>query len=233
MKKIVLLVAFNIPLIAWAQGTRQVPDPVVNNQFGYLTQVPPKPANVVGSVYLNEEWKEATVNLKKATLGISQLTGINIKLDLKTNTVELKTDKDVKVLVGSNVESFSWMNDLQSEEVRFINCDKFSFDGTKLQGFGRVVAEGSKISLIEHHYLEFVAADYNLALDVGSKDHKYVKRDKLYFLKNNQLIPANKKSVEIAMADKKKEVREYAKEQKLSFKEEQDLAALIEHYNSL
>jgi hypothetical protein len=233
MKKIILLVAFAIPLIAWAQGTRQVPDPVVNNQFGYLTQVPPKPANVVGSVYLNDEWKEATVNLKKATLGVSQLTGINIKLDLKTNTIELKTDRDVKVLGGSSVESFVWMNDLQAKEVKFINCDKFSFDDTKLHGFGRVAAEGSKLSLIEHQYLEFVAADYNLALDVGSKDHKYVKRDKLYLLKNNQLIPANKKSMQTAMSDKKQEVSKYAKDQKLSFKEEHDLAALVEYYNSL
>jgi hypothetical protein len=233
MKKIILLVAFNIPLIVWAQGTRQVPDPVVNNQFGYLTQVPPKPADVVGSVYLNENWKEATVNLKKATLGIEKLAGINMKLDLKTNTLELQTDKDIKVLGGSNVESFAWMNDLQSKEVKYVNCDKFSFDGTKLHGFGRVLAEGNKLSLIQHQYLEFIKADYNLALDVGSKDHKYVKREKLYFLKNGQLIPASKKAMQTVMSDKKQEVSKYAKEQKLNLKEESGLAAVVEYYNTL
>lgn len=233
MKKFLLLIAFSLPLIIMAQPTRQIPDPVVNNQFGYLTQVPPKPPDVVGSVYLNEGWKKATLNLRKSTLGVAKLVDIDMKLDLKTNTLELLTDKDIKVLGGSNVESFAWMNDPRSTEVKYINCDKFSFDGTKLHGFGRVVAEGNKLSLIEHQYLEFIKADYNVALDVGSKDHKFVKRDKLYFLKDNQLIPASKRSLQAVMVDKKQQVSRYAKEQKLSLKEERDLATLVKYYDSL
>ena len=233
MNKFLLLFAFSTPLIISAQGTRQISDPVVNNQFGYLSQVPPKAPGLVGSIYLNEDWKKATLNLRKTTLNIGKLVDIELKLDLKTNTFELQTDKDVKVLGGSNVESFTWLNDPKSTEVKYINCDKFSFGGTKLEGFGRVVAEGRKLSLIEHHYLEFIKADYNVALDVGSKDHKLVKRAKLYFLKDNQLIPASKRSVQAVMADQEQQVSRYTKEQKLSVKEEQDLATLVRYYDSL
>lgn len=233
MKKIIALLLFSTPLLTLAQGARPTADPVVNNQFGYLTQVPPKPANVVGSVYLKENWKQTTLNLKKATLGTQQLVAINMKLDLKTNTFELQTDKDIKVLNGSAVESFVWMDDFQLKEEVYVNCDKFSFEGTKLQGFGRVLSQGEKLSLIQHQYLEIIQADYNMALDVGSKDHKVSKRDKLYFLKDNALIPANKKSFQTLTADKKQEISQYVKSEKLSLKDKQGLSAIVDYYNSL
>jgi hypothetical protein len=233
MKTYILFIVLCLPLIALAQATRQVADPVVNTQFGYLTQIPPKPANVVGSVYLNEDWKESTLNLKKSALGVSQLASINMKLDLKTNTLELQTDKDIKVLGGANVESFAWRNDMRPTEEKFINCDKFSLEGTKLLGFGRIIAEGNKLTLLEHYYLEFVKADYNLALDVGNKDHKFLRRSKLYFLKDNKLFPASRKSVQTVMADKKQLVSQYAKNQKLNLKEARGLASLVNYYNSL
>jgi hypothetical protein len=233
MKKYLLFAALVFPGILSAQGVKDVTDPVVNNQFGYLTQIPAKPAGVVGSVYLNENWKETTLKLKKETYGVSELEGVKMKLDLKTNTMEFQTDKGIKVIGGANVESFVWKNDLQSDDETYINCDKFSFENTKLLGFAHVISPGKKVSLVQHQYLEFVQADYNVALDVGSKDHKYLKKNKLYLLKDNQLIPVNKKSIAIAMADKKQQIGQYKKDQKLNLKDQQDLVSLIAYYNSL
>src|SRR5215208_1876477 len=102
MKKYLLLAAFIFPVVLSAQGVKNVTDPVVNNQFGYLTQIPPKPAGVVGSVYLNEDWKETKLKLKKEMYGVSQLEGVNMKLDLKTNTLEFQTEKGIKVIGGAN-----------------------------------------------------------------------------------------------------------------------------------
>jgi hypothetical protein len=233
MKKFLLLAALSFPVGLLAQGVKNVTDPVVNNQFGYLTQIPQKPAGVMGSVYLNEGWKETTIKLKKETYGVTELVGVNMKLDLKTNTLEFETDKGIKVIGGANVENFVWKDELQFKEQTYLNCDKFSFNDTKLQGFARVVSTGPKLSLVQHQYLEFVQADYNVALDVGSKDHKLVKKEKLYILKDHKLTVANKKSLYTAMADKKQQVNQYKKDQKLNFKEQQDLASLVAYYNSL
>jgi len=233
MKKYFLLLALSFPLVVFGQGVKNVTDPVVNNQFGYLTQIPPKPANVVGSVYLNEDWKETTLKLKNETYGVSQLVGVDMKLDLKTNTLEFQTDKGIKVIGGENVERFSWKDNVDSGEQTYLNCDKFSFQDTKLLGFARIVTEGTKISLVQHQYLEIVAAQYNVALDVGNKDHQYIKRDKLYLLKDNKLIAVSKKSISAATADKMQQVGRYKADQKLNLKEPEDLAQLIAYYNSL
>ncbi len=232
MKTYILLVAIAFPLGVSSQAIRQVTDPVVNNQFGYLTQIPPKPAGVVGSVYLNENWNETTLNLKKGIAGVSQLIGINVKLDLKTNGFELLTEKDIKVLTGANVESFVWMNDLPNEEM-YINCDQFFFEGTKLIGFGRLIHKGDKLTLIQHVYVDLIQADYNVALDVGSKNHKYIKRDKLYLVKDDQMIPVNKQSISNTMSDKGAQIKKYIKEYHLNIKQEGDIAKLVEYYNSI
>jgi hypothetical protein len=233
MKKYLLLVILSFSGALWAQGIKNVTDAVVNNQFGYLTQIPPKPAGVVGSVYLNEEWHVTTVKLKKETHGVSQLVGVDMKLDLKANTLEFQTDKGIKVIGGHNVEGFSWKNNTDSREEIYLNCDKFSFDGTKLLGFARMLTEGARMSLVQHQYLEIVTAQYNVALDVGSKDHQYTKKDKLYLLKDNALISANKKSIIAATADKKEQVEHYKNEHKLNLKDPSDVVDLIAYYNSL
>ncbi|MEJ7646257.1 MAG: hypothetical protein WKF87_16800 [Chryseolinea sp.] len=233
MKKYLILAALSFPVLLSAQTVNNVTDPVINNQFGYLTQIPVKPANVIGSVYLNEDWKETTVKLKKETHGVFQLVAVKMKLDLKSNMMEFQTDKGIKMIGGANVESFFWKKDLPSEVETYLNCDKFSFGDTKLLGFALVISTGKKIALVQHKYLEFVTADYNVALDVGSKDQKYLKKDKFYLLKNNQLISANNKSVTKAMADKKQLVSQFKRDQKLNLKDQRDLASLISYYNSL
>lgn len=233
MKKYIFLIALFYPAFIWAQQGRQITDPVINHQFGYLNQMPLKPAGITGSVYLNEQWKTATLNLKSGVLSVSQLAEVLVKLDLKSNTFELLNGADIKILDGNKVESFSLVDDVHPTDEVFVNCDKFFFEGTKLIGFGRLIHKGDKLSLIQHVYVEFIQADYNVALDVGSRDHKYVKRDKLYFVKDDQMIPVNKQSISNTMSDKGTQIKKYVKEYHVNIKQEGDLAKLVAYYNSI
>src|SRR5688500_13412780 len=103
MKFKILLIVFLIPFAANSQNDHQF-DPVVNNQFGHIRQIPLKPPGTTGSVYLNDGWKTSSLKLKTGTLSVGELTNVSVKLDLKTNTFELFVDPEIKVLSGSKVE---------------------------------------------------------------------------------------------------------------------------------
>jgi hypothetical protein len=232
MKLKILLITFLIPFVAKSQNDHQL-DPVVNNQFGHIRQIPLKPPGTTGSVYLNDVWKTTSLKLKTGTLSVGELTNVSVKLDLKTNTFELFVDPEIKVLSGSKVESFTWTNDLQNSE-SYVNCDRFTLDESKVVGFGRILSQDADgLMLLEHSYVEFIQADYNIALNVGSKDHKYVRKEKLYFVKNNKMIPAGKKSLYEVMADKESAVKKFIKENDLNVKNEGQLAKVVEYYNSI
>jgi hypothetical protein len=238
MKFRILLIAFLIPFFAYPQSIPhptipQQLDPIVNNQFGQIRQIPLKPPGTTGSVYLNDGWKTASLKLKTGTLSIGELTNVSVKLDLKTNTFELFVDPEIKVLSGSKVESFTWTDDLQTP-VSYVNCERFTLDDTKVVGFGRILSrDADGLILLEHSYIEFMQANYNIAMNVGSKDHKYVKKEKLYFVKNNKMVPAGKKSLYEVMADKESAIKKFIKENDVNVRDAGQLAKVVEYYNSI
>jgi hypothetical protein len=238
MKFRILLTAFLFPFFVYSQSIPhpsipQQLDPIVNNQFGQIRQIPLKPPGITGSVYLNDGWKIASLKLKTGTLSVAELTNVSVKLDLKTNTFELFVDPEIKVLSGSKVESFTWTDNLQNAE-SYVNCDKFTLDDAKVIGFGRILSQAADgLMLLEHSYVEFMQANYNVAMNVGSKDHKYVKKEKLYFVKNNKMVPVGKKSLYEVMADKESAIKKFIKENDLNVKNEGQLAKVVEYYNSI
>lgn len=232
MKQIGWWILAAAPLFSWAQ-TQQI-DPVIHGQFGYVHEMPLREPGTVGSVYLNDAWKKATVRLKKSARGVEVLADITIKLDLKANMFDVLMENKVKVLSGEKVRSFTWMNDIRQEPDLYLNCDVFKADDGKLVGFARVLNKDTTgLMLLEHNYLEMIKANYNVALNVGSRENKFVKRTQLYVLRDGKLVAVNKNSLLDNMADQAAAVNKFIKENKISLKSQSSMAAVVDYYNTL
>jgi hypothetical protein len=204
--------------------------PVVD-QFGIVKNMSLKPLEKKGSIYLNDEWFTASIFLKKGVFAVDKIEDIQIKLDLTTNTIEVNTHEGIKVLSHAKVDRFEWFNPAINAVEVYTNCSDYTLNGTRFDHFCTIY--GNKLKLVKHSYVEVQKADYNVALDVGSKEDRYIKRSKFYLLKEEQLFECTKKSLYSMMSDKEDEMKQFVRKNRLSFSEEADLKFIIDHYNSI
>lgn len=96
-----------------------------------------------------------------------------------------------------------------------------------------VVVRG-KHQLLVKHIAEKLKADYQPALDSGSRDERIVKKEHFYFIdKNGQLveIPKKKKSAQALFSEYSK-AKEYLANHKVNFKNKEDLQRLFLFINN-
>ena len=196
-----------------------------------LREIKTQPAAPVGSVYLNDEWTLATIDLLKGTYSDNQIQNVPMKLDLKTNTLELNSSMGIKVLEGSKVEQFYFLNQETGKKDLFVNCNKFKLDGASVRGFCKIT--GEKISLVSYSSIQFVQANYNAALNMGSKVDEFKKKTSLYLVKDNEFFPANKKNLFALMGDKESEMKNFIKDKKININREEELSSVVEYYDSI
>lgn len=226
--KVLLVVMLLFPFFGFSQQYRNA---VVDN--GMIYSMESRPSGPIGTVYLNDDWKEAVVILKSgAVSGTEKFVDIPVKLDLKTHAFDISTDKGVRVLPGSKVSRFEWFNSFTRQKEVYINCDKFSLDGTKLIGFCKVLSD-SGLMLVERPYIDVIKANYNVQMNVGSKEDRLVKKEKLYLIKDDKMIPYEKKVFFSMLGDKADVVKRYVKENKLNISNQDELKLVVDYYNSI
>lgn len=82
--------------------------------------------------------------------------------------------------------------------------------------------------------IEVTPANYNETLFSGNKNDVLYLKQKLYLQRGTSIIPINKKTMLLeVLNDKKAEVTNYMKKERLSFKKKQDMSILIAYYNQL
>jgi hypothetical protein len=231
IKKYILLLYF-LPEIVYSQSSYTRIDPVVDRTYFLVKEFPVKSPGNVGTTYLNEKYNKADVKLKPGQFSVSELKQIDVQLDLKDDNLEIATPQGIKILNGTKVEQFEWVDAQTGEHEVFVNCDKFALDGTKAIGFGKVLSD-KKVMLLEFNYVEMVQAAYNPALDVGSKDNKIVKKQKLYLVKDGVMNRCDRKSILALLDDDQGTLRKYAKQNKINLNKQDGLKQLVDYYNSI
>jgi hypothetical protein len=101
-------------------------------------------------------------------------------------------------------------------------------------GLFEVLTKG-KTMLLSHVGLEYVKANYNMAMDVGEKNDTYAQRRTLFVYHETKLvkIEKNKKKLLSLFPGKTKQIEEYAERNNLGFRKESDLVQLIEYINTI
>jgi len=104
-----------------------------------------------------------------------------------------------------------------------------------LRGFFEQLYTGNRIELLLHPHVIVQKGNYNMALNVGSKDDQLVKKFDWYTAIKGQAtkFSPTKKGVLNIMADKKEPIEAYLKTQKPDLKSRTGLVALFAYYDSL
>lgn len=218
-----------IPPIIRAQNTLDDMSrgPIGSNTVLY--GIPMREPELIGDFYIDEKWNVTTVLLHNDKL----IENCQARFDLKSNILEVKADnKTLKALDLEKIKSIVWLDASTSNPRYFINAKDYTVDGTKLVGLLEVLSDG-EVPLFEYISVSVKRADYNVALDVGSKDDKVIKKEILYYSFNRELIKlSGKKSLERAFGEKFDQMITYAKNEGLSFSKKPHLINLFDYFNS-
>lgn len=190
-------------------------------------QVPEKKVETEGSVYLEDSWNAGVINLYSET----SIKNYPFKVNVKTNDIEIKTEDDVRVLPSSEVKFFIWRSQSGGKEI-YMNTQEF--EGATHSGFYKVLSHGD-VSLLRRTKLLLMHSNYNAAVDAGRESQKYVKEYD-YFVHvggSTKQIKANRRSMLKFFDDKAEKVKQFAKQNRLKFNNENDLAKIFDFYNSI
>ena len=103
--------------------------------------------------------------------------------------------------------------------------------------FFEELAATKSISILRKHEIEIVEASFNPMTQQKVSDDQMVHKEKYYYTKDRETLKETKlkKSAVLKLidADKKDVIKQYAKDNNLSFKDINDLKNILKHYNTL
>lgn len=197
---------------------------------GLVKEIKFAPMQVEGTHYYQDYWSIGDVILFNG----STLEDLQMKFDIEKNHLEIKTENKVKLLEDSYIKEFTLLDSESGSKKRFMNCSLYKENGMKLIGFFESITDG-KMSLFLKMELDIIKANYDAKFDVGDKSDKVVKVEN-YFIANGEnvyRIAKNKKENLKIFGDNSERISSYIKNEKLSFKDKEDLQKIITYYNSI
>jgi hypothetical protein len=208
--------------ISMAQAVR--PDPVVDLTTAGFREFKPKPDDAVETVYINDKWLYGTIVIAPN----SEVKDIPIKYDVKNNFLEIQTKDGIKIASKDKLKSFSTKDAL--EEHHYVNADALKIK--RLTGIAEVLVSG-KLQLYAGIHLRKIPANYNPAMDVGSKIDTFVVDENLFLIRDNEAFDITKAGKKILkyFGDKSAVIESYVKQNKLSYKEKSDIIKIVEEFN--
>lgn len=193
-----------------------------------LFGIPLPEGKVIGDTYLDTNWKTGSIMLYDKEKMIERYP---IRYDIYTNELDIKTGQQVKVIAGNKIKSFSWIDSSYAEPVYFINARDFKNEaGTQLSGFFQVLVDGP-LPLLCKTDIVIRKADYNVQMNVGSKDDKILKKEKYYYLKDGKAreVPAGKKKMLALFGEHAITIEKYIKDSRSSSRESELLLAFDQY----
>lgn len=179
---------------------------------------------IEGSPYLDENYVQGEIYF-----GNAGLTKAPVRYNAYQDLLEYQQNGKALVLDPSTK-----IKKVQMGDITFI-VEKFAMDGKTKYGFLNLLDTG-KVSLLSKKAVKYQAAMKGKALDGGDLPAKFSRSADTYFLKvgEGELKEVGSLKELIAnLPDKQDEIKQYAKQEKISPKKEAELRQLIRYYNSL
>jgi hypothetical protein len=192
-----------------------------------LYGIPEVSGEVVGSAYLNNEWKKCTL---KHVGKNKEFIIPECKVNLYSNQIEVNYNNAMRAIDGFKVESFVLTN--EGEQV-YKNASAFKINGVPQVGFLEVLVDGNN-PLYKKTEVRIKKPDYNIALNVGSKNTKIIKEESLYMAQGYELV--NVKSIKnkkfsLIFGDTASSVEKFIGENSLRLSQEADLILIFQYAN--
>ena len=194
--------------------------------------IPLEPGDVVGNAYLNPEWRRTTFLLYNVD---KMIEGYPARYEIGQDQFEIKTSRGIKVLNGSKVKSFVWVDSATRTPHYFVNGRDFDHaDHVTFTGFYEVLAEGNLILLCK---TAVIVKDptYNDKFDMGQRNTRILKKRHFYYVDQNEVreVPSSRKKFFSIFGPHADEVGSFANVNKLSIDDAGHLTSIFRHYNSL
>lgn len=194
-----------------------------NTTEGYFTKYVPtdKYEEIDGTPYYNDEWISGTIKLKN---------GVELKIEsCKYDVYEGKLIflKDETPLYFSNPED---INSFMLGSSKFINL--------KLKNnndFYEKLLEAENFVLLKKYQCVFIKGKETDGINPATKN-KYKVNSNYYYKKENEALKKIKfkeQAILELIPDKKEEIKNYIKENKLNCKDEKDVIKVFEFYSTL
>lgn len=195
-----------------------------------LYGIPLEPGRVVGSTYLNEEWKRTTVMMYNVQ---KMIEGYATRYEIDLNQVEIRTDAGVKVLSGDRVRSFVWVDSLVGTPHYFVNTKDYKVEKDGVKGFFEVLVEGP-MTLLVHPYIVVRQPTYDERLDIGERDTRILKKTAFFYMKDDAVreLPSAKRKFLPVFGEHADAVEQFIRTNRLLLNEPNHLKIIFEHYNS-
>ncbi|SOD81516.1 hypothetical protein [Spirosoma fluviale] len=192
---------------------------------------------LLGTPYLDTTWQAGNVkfyNKVGMSLTTDSLAGVPVRLDLMANEVDVKAGATSIKAVKASAVRYVDMNNAYGSVSRFINVQEFQSEGQSLTGFFEQIVAG-KLGLLMHPAVYIQKGNYNVAMNVGSKDDQLLKKMDWYVARGKQVMKFSpgKKAVLELMADKKDQIDAFLKNKKPDLKSRDGLFTTFAYYNTL
>lgn len=194
----------------------------------------PLPApKVIGDTYIDQDWKKGAFLIygKDKSLG-----GYEIRYDLDKQELEIKTQTGVKVVSEAQLKSFITFSPDEKEPRIFVNAREFKAgSGFRFIGFLRVLEDGD-YALVSGFTIKVKRPDYNVAMNVGSRDYQIYKKEQLFYVTQGTVfaLPGKKRELlSIFPEQAREEVSSFVQSEKLDPSETNDLMKIFRFYNNI
>lgn len=208
---------------------------VANNSTLFTIKGPA--GTVIGTPYLDTTWQAGNVkfyNRLGTSLTLDSLAGVPVRLDLLANEVEVRAGAANIKAVKATAVRYVDMNNAYGSASRFINVHEYQGDAEPLKGFFEQVVTG-KLDLLLHPSIYIRRANFNMALNTGTKDDELMKKMDWYVARDKTAtkFSPGKKAILDLMTDKKEQMEAFLKQEKPDLKSREGLLAVFAYYNKL
>ena len=156
------------------------------------------------------------------------LPAFDIRIEVEQELIEIRSENAIKYVNIRDVRQVTMMNEFQNYYNVIKNAAKFKIDGAPLSGV--VLTDTSTgIKVVKQMYVEVVPSNYNVAMDVGSRDHRKVLRERMFLAIGNELIQCKQpvKKLLQKLGEYEPKARTILKEHRLNLSKEKDLQQFI------
>jgi hypothetical protein len=198
---------------------------IAGSQNTLKTSVPLAEPAVVGSTYVDDEWQTAELLLQNGT----RIPDLSIRIEIEHGNIEIDYNGQIKYLNLKGADSLKLQSGTKHDALVVRLAAEFTtHEGTPLKGVV-ILYPGPKYSLAKNYYIEFRASNYNVAMDIGSREHRNLKKERLFLSRGDTLIDVSGSNKKIAgrMGSDASNVLAIAKEKKLKLSREADLKTLV------
>jgi len=183
-------------------------------------------AKAEGSSLLWDDWKPVDLEL----VGGKIIDQFDVNFDLDEEQAILQKDGKIYSIPGEYIEGFHrYVKDEEGNDFERRWTSK-SYNGTK--GIYELIESGN-YCLYKHIDVSLIKANYNAALNVGSKNPK-IKRNISFYIQHqggNLIKILSKRKKAINEFSSNRQISNYLKKNKLNLKDQDDLKKMINYLN--